>query len=486
MYRTGDLVRWTAVPDGRSASSAPTAELVYLGRTDFQVKFRGQRIELGEIETALLGLAGVEQSVAIVRADDLGDRLVAYVVPAAGVEIDPQQVRAELGRVLPSYMVPESMLVLEALPLNPSGKLDRKALPAPVFEAAVFRIPTTPTERSVAAAFEDVLGVVTIGADDNFFDLGGNSLSAVRVVAALREAGLDMPLQWLFSEPTPASIARRLGGDVSADGMGLGVVLPIRPAGDEAPIFCVHPIVGLAWCYGGLSRLIDRDRPIYGIQTPALSDKKFQPDTLRESAQRYVTEIRAIAPDGPYHLLGWSLGGVLAHEIAVQLQQSGEHVARLVMIDSHVRAAETGAVSALSVRDLLGGMGIVHHDEIFDEPGMDTGTLDAAAAGLARQYAMDVETATDLVRTLVDNAVRDMGLLAGHTPAVFDGDVQFLTAGADDPTGALAADGWAEHVTGSVHNDVVPSTHWQMTAPEVLPRIAAALAAVDVVNPART
>ncbi|MCX5044947.1 non-ribosomal peptide synthase/polyketide synthase [Aldersonia sp. NBC_00410] len=486
MYRTGDLVRWTAVPDGRSAGSAPTAELVYLGRTDFQVKFRGQRIELGEIETALLGLAGVEQSVAIVRADDLGDRLVAYVVPSAGVEIDPQQVRAELGRVLPSYMVPESMLVLEALPLNPSGKLDRKALPAPVFEAAVFRIPTTPTERSIAAAFESVLGVVTIGADDNFFDLGGNSLSAVRVVAALREAGLDMPLQWLFSEPTPASIARRLGGDVGAEGMGLGVVLPIRTGGDEAPIFCVHPIVGLAWCYGGLSRLVDRDRPIYGIQTPALSDKKFRPDTLRELARRYVTEIRAIAPSGPYHLLGWSLGGVLAHEIAVQLQQSGEHVARLVMIDSHVRAAETGAVSALSVRDLLGGMGIVHHDEIFDEPGMDTGTLDAAAAGLARQYAMDVETATDLVRTLVDNAVRDMGLLAGHTPAVFDGDVQFLTAGADDPTGALAADGWAEHVTGSVHNDVVPSTHWQMTAPEVLPRIAAALAAVDVVNPART
>src|SRR5690606_8474437 len=154
MYRTGDLVTWTE-----------HGELEYLGRTDFQVKLRGLRIELGEIESALTALPTIAQSVVVVRADErLGDQLVGYLIPAAGASIDLDAVRSELGGALPTYMVPTAFVVLDAFPLNASGKLDRKALPAPVFEAKVFRAPATPIEEIVAGTFGDVLGVTRVGA----------------------------------------------------------------------------------------------------------------------------------------------------------------------------------------------------------------------------------------------------------------------------------------------------------------------------------
>ncbi|MEV0297157.1 amino acid adenylation domain-containing protein, partial [Nocardia sp. NPDC050710] len=201
MYRTGDLVTWTA--DG---------ELEYLGRTDFQVKLRGLRIELGEIEAELTALESVAQAVVLVRSDDrLGDQLVAYVIAAAGHSIDVDGIRAELGGELPAYMVPSAFVVLEEFPLNASGKLDRKALPAPVFEAKVFRAPTTPVEEIVAGIFADVLGVARAGLDDDFFELGGNSLMATQVTARLG-AALDTQLavRDLFEASSVLALATRV------------------------------------------------------------------------------------------------------------------------------------------------------------------------------------------------------------------------------------------------------------------------------------
>ncbi|WP_157107521.1 AMP-binding enzyme, partial [Nocardia grenadensis] len=158
MYRTGDLVRWQQV-DG-----LPVLE--YLGRTDFQVKFRGQRIELGEIESALLAQPVVSQTVVTVAASDLGEQLAAYVVPAPGAQIDSAALLDSLRDVLPVYMIPAVVMQLDAFPLNTSGKLDRKALPAPVFEAREFRAPSTPIEEIVAGVFAEVLGVQRVGVDD--------------------------------------------------------------------------------------------------------------------------------------------------------------------------------------------------------------------------------------------------------------------------------------------------------------------------------
>ncbi|WP_425296605.1 amino acid adenylation domain-containing protein, partial [Nocardia abscessus] len=209
MYRTGDLVAWTE-----------HGELEYLGRTDFQVKLRGLRIELGEIESALTGLEEVAQAVVVVRSDaHAGDQLVAYVIPAQDAALDIELAREDLARQLPAYMVPSVVIVLEEFPLNASGKLDRKALPAPVFEAAVFRAPTTPVEEIVAATFADVLGLERVGLDDDFFALGGNSLSATQVAARLSAAlDTDLGVRELFEASTVVALAARAETKAGAGG----------------------------------------------------------------------------------------------------------------------------------------------------------------------------------------------------------------------------------------------------------------------------
>ncbi|RDI51834.1 non-ribosomal peptide synthase/polyketide synthase, partial [Nocardia mexicana] len=197
MYRTGDLVVWR---DG--------GVLEYIGRTDFQVKFRGQRIELGDIESALLAQPSVSQAVALVVPSDLGDQLVAYVVPAPGASIDQGPLLATAGQTLPAYMIPAAVVALDAFPLNTSGKLDRKALPQPTFARREFRAPSTPIEEIVAGVFADVLGVARVGADDDFFALGGNSLIATQVIARLGAAvGTRVPMRALFETPTVAALA---------------------------------------------------------------------------------------------------------------------------------------------------------------------------------------------------------------------------------------------------------------------------------------
>ena len=201
MYRTGDLVWWGA--DG---------QLRYLGRADEQVKIRGYRIELGEVQAALAGLDGVEQAVVIAREDRPGDkRLVGYVTGTA----EPAEMRAALAERLPAYMVPAAVVVVAALPLTLNGKLDKRALPAPEYrEVDRYRAPTSLTEEILAGIYAQVLGVERVGVDDSFFDLGGDSLSAMRVIAAIN-TGLDagLAVRALFEAPTVARLAPRIGGE---------------------------------------------------------------------------------------------------------------------------------------------------------------------------------------------------------------------------------------------------------------------------------
>ena len=203
MYRTGDLVCWGA--DG---------QLRYLGRADEQVKIRGYRIELGEVQAALAGLDGVQQAVVIAREDRPGDkRLVGYITESVTGTADPAGMRAALAERLPAYMVPAAVVVVAALPLTPNGKLDTRALPAPEYrDGDRYRAPATAVEEILAGIYAQVLGLERVGVDDSFFDLGGDSLSAMRVIAAIN-TGLDagLAVRTLFDAPTVAQLAPRIG-----------------------------------------------------------------------------------------------------------------------------------------------------------------------------------------------------------------------------------------------------------------------------------
>ena len=331
MYRTGDLGRWR--PDG---------VLEFVGRADAQLKLRGLRIEPGEIETVLVRQGSIAQAAVIVRDDVPGiARLVAYVVPV-GRSIDVASLRAHISALLPDYMVPSSIVVLDRLPLTPNGKLDRRALPAPdMAPASRRRAPRTPQEEILCGLFAEILGLDRVGIDENFFELGGHSLLAIRLISRVR-ASLDVELsiRSLFEAPTVEALAKRLvpGRPARSD---FEVLLPIRPIGSRRPLFCIHDAGGFSWPYSKLIRHVPAEHPIYGLQARNLTQREMRPHTIEEMATDYLNLIRKIQPVGPYNLLGWSFGGLVAHAIATRLQSADQDVALLALLDSYPVESET-------------------------------------------------------------------------------------------------------------------------------------------------
>ncbi|MGF7087130.1 amino acid adenylation domain-containing protein [Kroppenstedtia sanguinis] len=267
MYRSGDLARWRK--DGT---------LDYIGRVDHQVKMRG----FLEIEVVMAQHPEVAQVAVLAREDRPGDsRLVAYVVPTATKTPEPAELRQYASRSLPDYMVPGAVVILPEMPLTPNGKLDRKALPAPVVEGeGKSRSPRTAQEEVLCGLFAEVLGLSQVGIDDGFFELGGHSLLAVRLVSRIREVlGVDLGVGTLFEAPTVAGLSKRLErGD---HGNALEVLLPLRSHGTRPPLFCIHPAGGLSWCYAGLMRHLGPEDPIYGLQARGIARREPLPGTRR-------------------------------------------------------------------------------------------------------------------------------------------------------------------------------------------------------------
>ncbi|MFF3350257.1 amino acid adenylation domain-containing protein [Streptomyces sp. NPDC002779] len=442
MYRSGDLARWRA--DG---------SLEFCGRADDQVKVRGFRIEPGEIEAALGRHPDIAHGAVVLREDRPGDRrLVAYAVPVPGRTPDPSGLRAFLAGTLPEYMVPAAFVVLDALPVTGNGKLDRRALPAPEY-GGLGRAPGNEVERSLAALFEDVLDVRGTGVDDSFFDLGGHSFLAARVVARIRallpDVLGDLTLPGFFRTPTVAALAARADG---RDTAGSDLLLPLSTSGTGAPLFCVHPVTGLAWCYAGLAAALD-DRPVYGLQTrrPG-ADERALPARWETLVDDYLGRLREVQPQGPYHLLGWSLGGNIAHALACRLRAEGEEVALLALMDSYPLRGP-----ALDTRFDPDDIAAFLRREGTADAGLDAGFDEPFVASLAAAAAHTV------------------ALAEAAEPGVFDGDLLHFTATEDRDPAAPVADDWRPHVAGRIHGHAVACAHLDMTRPQPLAEIAALL-----------
>jgi thioesterase domain-containing protein/acyl carrier protein len=238
--------------------------------------------------------------------------------------------------MLPEFMVPSAIVVVERLPLTPNGKLDRRALPTPDFIAPNRRrTPRTPQEEILCGLFAEILGLDLVGIDENFFELGGHSLLAIRLISRVR-ASLDVEIgiRNLFEAPTVEALAKRLvpGRPARSD---FEVLLPIRPVGSKRPLFCIHDAGGFSWPYSKLIRHIPPEHPIYGLQARNLTHREMRPHSMDEMAADYINLIRKIQPDGPYNVLGWSFGGLVAHVIATRLQSMGQDVSLLALLDSY-------------------------------------------------------------------------------------------------------------------------------------------------------
>ncbi|MGQ5876531.1 amino acid adenylation domain-containing protein [Serratia sp. IR-2025] len=323
MYRTGDLARY--LPDG---------SLEYQGRCDQQIKLRGFRIEPGEIEVQLAASPWVREAVVQVCSTEHHPRLVAWIVPTADVDRSALQgqLRAYLSERLPEYMVPSAYVWLDALPLTANGKLDRRALPEPE-RAAVgtreYAAPQGETETTLARVWCELLEIGQIGRHDNFFELGGHSLLAVRLSSQLRQQGITLPVQAIFNHPILAELAERI--DRRTTEAPLRKAVPARSSGSRPPLFFVPTGFGDHSYVFELAKEIDETFPVYAVPWPAVEEK---PATMSDMAASAVALIREVQPQGPYHLAGYSSGGVLAYAIAEQLQSAGEAVAFLGLIDT--------------------------------------------------------------------------------------------------------------------------------------------------------
>ncbi|MFB7570842.1 amino acid adenylation domain-containing protein [Streptomyces sp. NPDC056165] len=477
MYRTGDVVRWNL--DGT---------LSFLRRVDDQVKLRGFRIELGEVEAVLDRHPAVARSAVIVREDRPGDqRLVAYVVPAPGADLPAgPALRRHAAADLPEYMVPNAFVELHALPLTPNRKLDRRALPAPESSAVSGgRAPRTRQERLLTELFAEVLGLNRVSIDDGFFDLGGHSLLATRLIGRVRATfGTDIAIRTLFEAPTVAELAERLGTE-DGDGPGaFDVLLPLRRRGSLPPLFCVHPASGFSWSYAGLMRHLSPDFPIYGLQSRGIADPCELPTSVEEIAADYLKQVRSVQPTGPYLLLGWSFGGLVAHAMAEQLQRAGEKVDLLAMLDSFPRlpAGDGGPVrpgeedAVLSQQEFLTGM--------LDLAGYDRGSRDGEPLAYARvteilrgQGGVLGSLEERHVAALYEVFENNSRLARGHIPGTYVGDVLFFEATLGTPEHAPGPDIWAPFLEGSIDSHAVRSTHDDMTQPEPLAEIGRILAA---------
>ncbi|MET8850120.1 amino acid adenylation domain-containing protein [Amycolatopsis sp. NPDC004625] len=450
MYRTGDLVRRRL--DGTLEPAAGA------------VRARGFAVRPVEVEAALLRHPGVAAAEVVVR----DDQLVAYVVPRG----DTGNLRAHLTRELPDFAVPSAVVELPALPLTAAGELDHAQLPAPRTTTRG----STPAEEVLRLAFAETLGLPEVDVDADFFALGGNSLLSVRLVALARNAGLRFTVADVLTHGTVAHLAALAGsGDDTGEVLDpFAPVLPIRPAGDREPLFCVHAGLGLSLPYLGLVQHLDPGRPMYGLQSPNVGGDGELPVSVEDVAEEYAARIREIQPAGPYHLLGWSFGGLLAHEIAVQLQEAGERVDSLFVLDSFPvdPADQVSPTRQELLVSFLEHLGYEAGDDAELSP---ADVLDVLRRGGSRLAGIGEDRMARVLDVMSNNGE----LALRYEPARFSGRLRLFLAAEGRTEDDLAArpGQWSPYVDGGIETHRIDCGHEFMMHPQAQAAIGRIVAA---------
>jgi thioesterase domain-containing protein len=462
MYRTGDL-----------GVQLPTGDLAYLGRADTQVKVRGFRIECAEVELALMNLNDKAIRAAAVVAKNLGSQdsvLVAYLVGNREAA-DLGEIRTRLRAVLPAYMIPARFEWLDEFPLTPSGKRDDKALRelplATTVAPSAATTPVSPYERAVADIMSEFAGSSAFATDTNFFDAGGTSIGAMRVVLAIaRTWDVEIPLDVLVVAPTPAHIAGLIaaGGPVRT----FDPVVALRTSGDHPPLFLVHPIGGNVLCYLDLVKHLPVDQPVYALQAAGAEPGATPLRTMSDLAASYIAAIRRVCPHGPYNVGGWSFGGYVAVEMARQLVD--EELARLILLDTtvigdgpHAVVPESELITWFFGELLLEAHGIEATQLTFEADGTDSDALfDSTLRYAIEAGIVPAESSPRLIRRLYEifRANYEATLNYRHQP--LDRDITLLRS-----MGELPAELAGPHsIVGSMFAS--PTNGWDRLAPRSL------------------
>ncbi|HJT59300.1 MAG TPA: alpha/beta fold hydrolase, partial [Ktedonobacteraceae bacterium] len=486
LYKTGDLVYWSE-----------EGQLVFVGRSDSQIKLHGYRIELGEIEAVIGRHPNVRDCVVLLRGEESAQsgegRLVAYVVARQHPAPSSQDLRNFVGEQLPAYMIPSAFVFLRMLPLTTNGKVDRQQLSAvngkvdprtllagdQSAEAKTFVQPRDAFEFQLLRIWEEILNIRPISVMDDFFDLGGHSILAVRLMSHVhKQFGQDLALATLFQNPTVADLAIVLRQQTSLESRF--ALVKIQPGGSRPPFFCVHAAGGNVFSYTNLARHLGADQPFYGLQTPDLTGNGDYCDKLEEMAAHYIAAMQAVQAHGPYYLGGWSLGGVIAFEMAQQLHRRGYEVALLAIIDSNISLTRPdGPVEKLDLSDralaqaVLEGLNLTAPDEDFylREP---EDQLNYALEQV--KSAKGVPADTDLAQFRNLSRMRKTNIYAARTyvPQVYPHCVALFRAresvkvakDLEHPDAALTqaevAGDWEKLAAGGIEVHLIPGKHIEM------------------------
>jgi thioesterase domain-containing protein len=433
------------------------------------VKVRGYRIETGEIEAALREQEAVRDAVVVAREDESGGmRLIAYVVPHPGQSETTNSLREALLEKLPDYMAPSVFVTLEELPLTPNGKVDRRALPAPEqleSPAREYVPPRDALELELVKVFETALNVRPIGIKDSFFELGGHSLLALRVCNLIESnLGKRLPVVTIFQNTSVERLAAVLRQHVNS--APRSSLVDIQPRGDRRPLFFVHAVGGSVFSYVELASHLGQDQPFYAFQSRGLYDDLPPHTSIKDMAADYLAQMRAAQPQGPYLLGGWSMGGVVAFEMAHQLKKMGEEVELLAMVDSFMPGAsgwsDTNNDETL-LSDFAYDLGLS-----LDQLNIPMDTL--SGAGTEAQLAYLLELAISMKVLPADIGLLDVQrifnvyklnirALQGYEPEALSSPILLLKA-AEGPKAQDPTRGWGKLAVAGIEVREAPGDHY--------------------------